>query len=104
MRPRAVSKGSLTVQKLLHSESQLLKWSHLHKDVSHLDKKLIAKTDKEGLIRAHGRLENARILPKEIGNLIKLPRDHQLAILLLRHLHQKQGHCSYKRLMHKARC
>ncbi|KAL9977063.1 hypothetical protein ACROYT_G014427 [Oculina patagonica] len=107
MKQKQVDKtiGSLTVQELLHSASQLLKWSQLHKDVlPHLDKRLIAKTDKEGLIRAHGRLEkckNARILLKEIRNPIELPRDHQLAIFLLRHLHQKQGHCSYKRLMHK---
>ncbi len=79
MRPRAVSKGSLTVQELLHSESQLLKWRQLHQDVPHLDNKLIAKTDKKGLIRAHGRLEkckNARILPKDIRNPIELRRDH----------------------------
>ena len=36
-------------------------------------------------------------------NPIVLPRDHQLAILLLRHLHQKRGHCGYKSLMHEAR-
>lgn len=55
------------------------------------------------LIRAHGRLENARILPRGMRNLIVLPRDHQLAILSLHHLHLKWGHCSYKSLMHEAR-
>jgi len=77
----------------MHSELQLLKWSQLPIDIPSLDKKLIAKTDEEGLIRAHGHLENARILPKDMRNLIVLPRDHQLAILLLRHLHRKRGHC-----------
>ena len=102
-RRRAVPKGSLTVQELKHSELQLLKWSQLNIDVPRLDEKLIAKTDEEGLIRAHGRLENARILPRDMRNPIVLPRDHQLAILLLRHLHQKRGHCGYKSLMHEAR-
>ena len=32
-----------------------------------------------------------------------LPRDHQLTILLLRHLHSKRGHCGYKSLMHEVR-
>ena len=59
--------------------------------------------DDEGLIRAHGCLENARILPKDTRNPVVLPRDHQLTILLLCHLHHKRGHCGYKSLMHEAR-
>ena len=102
-RRRAVPNSSLTVQDLKRSELQLLKWSQLHLDVSQLDEKLIATTDEEGLIRAHGRLENARILPNDIRNPVVLPKDHPLAILLLRHLHRKRGHCSYKSLMHEAR-
>lgn len=38
-----------------------------------LDRKLIASIDEEGLIRAHGRLENARILPKDMKNPVVLP-------------------------------
>ena len=102
-RHKAVLKGSPTVQELKHSELQLLKWSQLHIDLQHLDEKLIAKTDDEGLIRAHGRLENARILPKDMRNPVVLPRGHLIAILLLRHLHRKRGHCGYKSLMHEAR-
>ena len=102
-RHKTVSKGSLTVQELKRSELQLLKWSQLHIHLQHLDKKLIAKTDDEGLIRAHGRLENARILPKDMRNPIVLPRGHRMAILLLHHLHGKRGHCGYKSLMHEAR-
>ena len=101
-RRRAVPNSSLTVQGLKRSELQLLKWSQLHLDVSQLDEKLIATTDEEGLIRAHGRLENARILPKDMRNPVVLPRDHPLAILFLRHLHRKRGHCGYKSLMHEA--
>ena len=102
-RRRAVPNSSLTVQDLKRSKLQLLKWSQLHLDVSQLDEKLIVTTDEEGLIRAHGRLENARILPNDIRNPVVLPKDHPLAILLLRHLHRKRGHCSYKSLMHEAR-
>ena len=102
-RRRDVANGSLTVQELMQAELQLLKWSQKHINVQSLDKKLIASMDEEGLIRAHGRLENARILPKDMRNPVVLPRDHQLTILLLRHLHRKRGHCGYKSLMHEAR-
>ena len=101
-RCRAVPNSSLTVQDLKRSELQLLKWSQLHLDVSQLEEKLITTTDKKGL-RAHGRLENARILPKDMRNPVVLPRDHPLAILLLRHLHPKHRHCGYKSLMLEAR-
>ena len=87
-RRRAVPNSSLTVQDLKRLELQLLKWSQLHLHVSQLDEKLIATTDEEGLIRAHGRLENARILPKDMRNPVVLPRDHPQAILLLQHLHR----------------
>ena len=100
-RHKAVPKGSLTVQELKCSELQLLKWSQLHIDLQHLDKKLITKTDDEGLTRAHGRLENARILPKDMRNPVVLPRGHLIAILLLCHLHGKRGHCGYERKMAK---
>ena len=97
-----VPNGSVTIQELVKSELQLLKWSQKHLNVHSLDKKLIANMDEEGLIRAHGRLENARILPKDMRNPVVLPRDHQLTILLLRHLNRKRGHCGYKSLMHEA--
>ena len=102
-RRRDVANGSLTVQELMQAELQLIKWSQKRINVQSLDKKLIARMDEEGLIRAHGRLENARILPKDMRNPVVLPRDHQLTILLLRHLHRKRGHCGYKSLMHEAR-
>ena len=35
-----------------------------------LDEKFIAKSDEDRLIRAHGRLENTRILPKDMRNFI----------------------------------
>ena len=101
-RRRAVPKGPLTVRELRDSESQLIKWSQLHLDASLLDETLIAKPDEEGLIRAHGRLENIRSLPRDMRNPVILPKN-QLAILLLRHLHNKRGHCGCKSLMHEAR-
>ena len=103
IRRRAVANRSLTFQDLKRSELQLLKWSQLHLDVSQLDEKLIATMNEEGLIRTHSRLENARILPKDMRNPVVLPRDHPLAILLLRQLHRKRGHCGYKSLLHEAR-
>ena len=102
-RCRDVANCSLTVQELMQAELQLSKWSQKHINVQSLDKKLITSMDEEGLIRAHGHLENARILPKDVRNPVVLPRDHQLTILLLRHLHCKRGHCGYKSLMRKAR-
>ena len=42
--------------------------------------------DREGLIRAHGRLKNARILPKDMKSPVVLLRDQQLMILLLRQM------------------
>ena len=97
-RRRDAPNGSLTVQELMQAELQLLKWSQKHINVQSL-----ASMDEEGLIRAHGRLENARILPKDMRNPVVLPRDHQLTILPLCHLHSKRGHCGYKSLMHEAR-
>lgn len=93
VRHKDVPNGSLTVQELMHSKLQLLKWSQKHINLQSLGKKLIASIDEEGLTRAHGLLENARILPRNMRNPVVLPRDHQLTILLLRHLQHKRGHC-----------
>ena len=95
--------GPITVQELKESENQLFKWSQLHLDPSVVDKKLIPNLDENGLLRAHGRLEDARSLPQEMRNPVILPRDHLLVKLLLRHLHDKRGHCGYKSLIHEAR-
>ena len=66
------------------------------------DKKLIPSLEEDGLIRAHGRLEDTRSLPREMRNPIILPHDYLLVKLLLRHLH-KRTHCGYKSLIHEAR-
>lgn len=63
IRHKDVPNGSLTIQELVHSELQLLKWSRRHISSQSLDKKLITNMDEEGLIRAHGHLKNARNLP-----------------------------------------
>ena len=95
--------GPITVQELKESENQIFKWSQLHLKPSVVDKKLIPSLDENGIIRAHGRLEDVRLLPQEMRNPVILPRDHPLARLLLRHLHEKRGHCGYKSLIHEAR-
>ena len=102
-RKKNAKTGPITVQELKESENQLFKWSQLHLDPSVIDKKLIPNLDENGLLRAHGRLEDARSLPQEMRNPVILPRDHLLVKLLLRHLHDKRGHCGYKSLIHEAR-
>ncbi|XP_068735176.1 uncharacterized protein [Montipora capricornis] len=84
-------------------EKQLFKWSQAHLDPSVIDKKLTPKLDENGLLRAHGRLEDVRSLPQELRNPVILPRDHPLVILLLRDLHERRGHCGYKSLINEAR-
>ena len=102
-RKKNVKTGPITVQELKESENQLFKWSQIHLVPSVIDKKLIPSLDENGIIRAHGRLEDARLLPQEMRNPVILPRDHPLVQLLLRHLHDKRGHCSCKSLIHKVR-
>ena len=95
--------GPISVQELKAAETHLLKWSQLHVDEGSLDKKLVAKTGADGLLRAHGRLEDVRSLPEELRKPIILPQDHPFVILLLRDLHERRGHCGYKSLIHEAR-
>ena len=102
-RKKNVKTGPITVQELKESENQLFKWSQFHLKPSVVDKKLIPSLDENGIIRAHGRLEDVRLLPQEMRNPVILPRDHPLVQLLLRHLHEKRGHCGYKSLIHEAR-
>ena len=72
------AKTSRTVQELKESENQLFKWSQLNLDPCVIDKKLIPSLDEDSLIRAHGRLEDARSLLQEMRNPVILPRDHLL--------------------------
>ena len=102
-RKKNVKTGPITVQELKDSENQLFKWSQLHLKPSVVDKKLIPSLDENGIIRAHGRLKDVRLLPQEMRNPVILPRDHPLVRLLPRHLHEKRGHCGYKSLIHEAR-
>ena len=95
--------GPITVQELKESENQLFRWSQLHLDPSAIDKKLIPKPGENGLLRAHGRLEDTRSLPQELRNPVTLQRDHLLVKLLLFHLRDQRGHCGYKSSIHKAR-
>ena len=95
--------GSISVQELKAAETHILKWSQFHVDEDSLDKKLVAKKGEDGLLRAHGRLEDVRCLPEELRKPVILPQDHPLVILLLRDLHERRGHCGYKSLIHEAR-
>ena len=95
--------GPITVEELKESENLLFKWSQVDLNSSVIDKKLIPKLDENGLLRAHGRLEDASSLPRELRNPVILPRDNLPVKLLLCHLHDKRGHCGYKSLIHEAR-
>ena len=68
-----------------------------------LTNQIKAKLNDDGLIRAHGRLEEIRSLPCEMRNPIILPRNDLLAYLLLQEMHESRRHCGYKRLMSEAR-
>ena len=85
------------------AEKQLFRWSQHQINVNNINQQVQAKVDQEGLLRAHGRLEDIRLLPDDMRNPIILPRNHPLAYLLLQHLHERRRHCGYKGLMHEAR-
>ena len=95
--------GVITVEELEKAEKQLFRWSQIQLDVNTLNKQINAKLDDDGLLRAHGRLEDIRSLPSDMRNPIILPRNHPLAYLLLRRMHETRRHCGYKRLMYEAR-
>ena len=95
--------GPITVQELNESENPAFKWRQLHLDPSVINKKLIPSLSENGLIQAQGRLKDVRSLPQEMRNPIILPCDYLLVKLLLRHLHDRHGHCGYKSLIHEAR-
>lgn len=78
------------------AETHFLKWSQFHVDEGSMDKKLVAKKGEDGLLHAHGGLEDDRCLPEESRKPIILPHDHRFVILLLCNLHERRGHCGYK--------
>ena len=94
-----MSRLALSPFKNWKSENQLFKWSQIHLKPSVIDKKFIPSLDENGIIYAHGLLEDVRLWPQEMRNPVILPRVQ----LLLRHLHEKCGHCGYENLIHKAR-
>ena len=79
-------KGELNVTELNSSEELLFKLCQRKIEPNTLDRGLNAKEDENGVLRAHGRLENIRSLPREVRNPIILPRNHQLVNLLLKDL------------------
>ena len=95
--------GPISVEELKDSEVNLFKWCQTDLELETLDKKLMAKRDDQGVIRAHGRLENIRALSEDLRRPIVLPRKHALVTFLLKQLHETRGHCGYKSLMHESR-
>jgi len=81
----------------------MLKWCQQTINIDTVDKKLIPTTDEQGLLRAHGRLENIRPLPIEMRKPIILPKDHQMVSLLLKRLHEIRVQCGYKSLVCESR-
>ena len=95
--------GPITAAELKIAEKQLFRWSQYKLDAGALNNQIKAKLDDDGLIRAHGRLEEIRSLPYEMRNPIILPNNHLLAYLILQEMHESRRHCGYKRLMSEAR-
>ena len=102
-RTKKSNKSPISPQELRESELQMLKWCQQMINIDTVDKKLIPTADEQGLLCAHGRLENIRSLPKEMRKPIILPRGHQMVNLLLKHLHEKRAHCGYKSLVYESR-
>ena len=93
----------ISPKELSEAELWLFKWSQQILDKDKLDKKLIPLEDEQGLLRAHGRLENIRSLLIELRNPIILPKGHRLVDLLLEQLHEKRAHCGSKSLIYEFR-
>ena len=91
MLERRMSRPALSPFKNWKSENQLFKWSQIHLKPSIIDKKFIPSVDENDIICALGLLEDVRLWPQEMRNPVILPRVQ----LLLRHLHEKCGHCGY---------
>ena len=100
---KAIKKDAISPDELRESELWLFKWSQRTINVDTVDKKLIPASDEQGVLRAHGRLENIRSLPAEMRNPIILTKGHQLVNLLLKHLHEKRAHRGYKSLTYESR-
>ena len=92
-RTKKSNKSPISPQELRESELQLLKWCKQTINIDTVDKKLIPASNEQGLLCAHGRLENIRSLPNEIRKPIILARSHQMVNLLLKHHHEKRAHC-----------
>ncbi|XP_028417495.1 uncharacterized protein LOC114541894 [Dendronephthya gigantea] len=104
LRNKVKETNPISWNELKVAENLLFKWCQQEVDIRKFPiQKLKPNFDEEGLLRAHGRLENIRSLPQEMCKPIVLPRDHPLVVLLLRHLHEQKCHCGYKSLVHEAR-
>ena len=99
MKTKEAISGPFEVSELLLAEECLWKMCQGACDLQHLSVQgLEICTDEAGLLRAKGRLECARSLPREIRNPVILTK-HPLVRLFMTQLHQELMHCGYKRLM-----
>ena len=80
---RSKQKGAITVEELKKAEMQLYHWSKNDLHVNTLNKQISPKVGDDGIIRAHGRLETIKTLPREVRNSIVLPRNHSFSYSLL---------------------
>ena len=104
LRNKVKETNPISRSELKASENLLFKRGQQEMDIrEYTAQRLQPKFDEEGLLRAHGRLENIRSLPQEMCKPIILPRNHPLVVLLLRHLHEQKCHCRYKSLVHETR-
>jgi hypothetical protein len=86
---RSKQTGAITVEELEKGEKLVFRWSQCQLDANTLNKQINAKLDDDGLLRAHGRLEDIRSLPSDMRTPIILPRNHPLAyLLLLTYMHE----------------
>ena len=69
-----VKKRHHFTEELRESKLWLFKWSYWTINLYTVDEKLIPASDEQGVLCAHGRLENIGSLPDEMHNPIILPR------------------------------
>ncbi|XP_068739629.1 uncharacterized protein [Montipora capricornis] len=93
----------ISPEELSESELQMFKWCQETININTVDQKLMSQPNKQGLLRAYGRLENIRPLPNETRNPIIIPKGHQMVDLLLKHLRAKRAHCAFKSLIYESR-
>lgn len=103
---KSTMKGqSLSLEEMEHSESQLIQYSqvkHFPKEIESLKANGFIKRNsplykldpvlQDGIIRVGGRLDKAA-MPEESKHPVILDKHSKIAVLILKDIHQKCGHC-----------